>query len=121
MKLRTRLFLWYGGALLAAMIVLLAHGAYEVYEHTHQKKPPFGSEPHPDDPTGDLHEVKEVIVVELIFGVPLMAGGIFITWWLSRDTLNKLQQLTDAATGFHAGNLEIDLPSRTPVRDELTA
>ena len=119
MKLRTRIFLWYSGALLAAMLVLLAHGAYEVYEHTNEKKPAFGSEFIPEDPTGDWHEVKEVIAVELLFGVPLLVLGMVLTWWFTRGTLDKLQSLTDAAAGLHAGNLEIDLPSRAPVRDEL--
>ena len=102
MKLRTRLFLWYGGALLAAMLVLLAHGAYEVYEHTHEKKPAFGSEFRPEDPTGDWHEVKEVIAVELLFGVPLLIVGIALTWWFTKGSLDKLQSLTDAAAGLHA-------------------
>ena len=119
MKLRARIFLWYGGALLAAMIVLLAHGAYEVYEHTHEQKPAFGAGGRPETKAEKWHEVHEVIAVELMFGVPLMVIGILVTWWLSRDTLNKLQQLTDAAAGMHAGNLEIDLPARVPVRDEL--
>ncbi len=119
MKFRTRLYLWYAGALLAAMLVLLAHGAYEVYEHTHQKKPPFGSDPRPEDPTGDLHEVKEVIVVELLFGLPLLLAGMVLTWWFSRSTLAKLQALTDAAAGLHAGNWDLNLPQRKPVRDEL--
>jgi len=101
------------------MLVLLAHGAYEVYEHTHQKKPPFGSEPHPDDPTGDGHEVREVTMVELVFGLPLLVAGMALTWWFSRSTLTKLQELTDAAAGLHAGNWNLNLPQRKPVRDEL--
>ena len=119
MKLRTRLCVWYSGALLAAMLVLLAHGAYEVYEHTNEKKPAFSSEFYAEDPNGDWHEVKEVIAVELLFGVPLLVLGIGLTWWFTRGTLDKLQSLTDAAAGLHAGNLEINLPSPAPVRDEL--
>lgn len=107
MKLRTRLFLWYGGALVAALLVLLAHAAYEIWEHSHGQNP------------GGDSEASEVIVVELVVGVPLLLLGLVLTWWLSRGTLTKLQQLTDAAAGLHAGNLEVDLPSGIPVRDEL--
>jgi len=107
MKLRTRLYLWYGGALVAALVVLLVHAAYEVWEHSHEE------EGKPDTEAG------EVMFMELIVGVPLMSLGLWITWRLTRGTLNKLQMLTDAAAGLHAGNLEVDLPDPGRVEDEL--
>lgn len=107
MKFRTRLYLWYAGALLAALLVLVAHAIYEIIEHSH------GPE------AGADTELWEVIGVELLVGVPLMSLGLFLTWWMSRDTLRKLQYLTDAAAGLHAGNLEVNLPPCLPVRDEL--
>jgi signal transduction histidine kinase len=107
MKFRTRLYLWYAGALLAALLVLVAHAIYEIIEHSRGKGP------------GADTELWEVITIELLVGVPLMALGLFLTWWMSRDTLRKLQQLTDAAAGLHAGHLEVNLPPCHPVRDEL--
>lgn len=109
MKLRTRLFLLYGGALIAALLVLIVHGVYEVYEHGSESGPAHG---------GDA-ETGEIIIVELAVGVPLMALGLWITYLLSRGSMDKLERLTKAAAGLHAGNLEITLEPARPVKDEL--
>ncbi|MDB6071411.1 MAG: cztS, partial [Verrucomicrobiales bacterium] len=109
MKLRTRLFLLYAGALIAALLVLVAHGIYEVFEHEFEP----GAEHGNDTETG------EIVIVELAVGVPLMGLGLWITWLLSRGVLDKLERLTNAAAGLHAGNLEVTLAPALPVKDEL--
>jgi signal transduction histidine kinase len=107
MKFRTQLLIWYSGALLAAFLVLVVHGLYEVYEHTHKEA------------LDDHTEATEVLLVELAVGLPLMAMGITLTWLMSRRMLAKLEMLTEAAAGLHAGNLEVNLPPAAPVRNEL--
>ncbi len=107
MRLRTRLFLWYGGALLLVLIVLVVHSAYEIYEYSRPIQ------------KAAWHEIREVIFVELAVGLPLMLLGMGAAWWFSRDMLEKLQKLTDAAAGLHAGHLEVNLPKGRPVRDEV--
>jgi signal transduction histidine kinase len=106
MKLQTRLFFWYGGALVAALLVLLAHAAYEIHEH--------GSGRGLEDT-----EASEIIVVELAVGVPLMAIGLAISWRISRGTVQRLQSLTAAASGLHAGDFQLDLPAAGAAGDEL--
>lgn len=107
MKFRTQLLIWYSGALLAAFLVLVVHGLYEVYEHSHPEA------------LHDHTEVQEVLLVEFAVGVPLMVLGISLTWLISRKMLRKLEMLTEAAAGLHAGNLEVNLPPAAPVRNEL--
>ena len=97
MKLSTRIYLWYGGAMLAALLVLIAHAAFEMYEHRQDKEGP------PDT------ELGEVIAVELAVGLPRLVIGLAVSWWLSRGTLAKLRQLTEAAAGLHAGHWEVNL------------
>lgn len=107
MKLSTRISLWYGGAMLAALLVLVAHAAFEIYQHSHGKE---GAED---------TELGEVIAVELAVGLPMLMGGLGVSWWLSRSTVAKLRQLTDAAAGLNAGNWVVNLPAASRAGDEL--
>ena len=115
MRIRTRLFLWFGGVLIAALLAmgLLCYWEF-VVEPARQKLPlaPGKTEETEESSVMDLGELL------LWCGVPALALALGGGWWMTRKATEPIAALTRAAERINEHNLSEQLP-RTGNGDEL--
>ncbi|MBP7948331.1 MAG: HAMP domain-containing histidine kinase [Verrucomicrobiales bacterium] len=94
MTVRSRLTIWYAGAVFVCGVLFAAHG----YLHLSSRE-------------GDRQKsaVEEVEFLVLL-GLPLALAGLFGGWWLTRRALDDLRRITEVAAKTDAENLLHQIP-----------
>lgn len=106
MTLRSRITLWYVGALLITLVLVCTFSFYEIFlelqEHPHHVQ--LGTDDYDNSAT------KEIIEIFATFGLPPALLAAFGGWWFLTRSLNPLTELARAAGDLTATNLSTRLP-----------
>ena len=115
MKIRTRLFLWFGGVMIAALLAmgLLSYWEFVVEPRSQPIHPPGAKTEEGDENT--LVDLGELLAW---CGLPALALALGGGWWLTRKATEPVAALTRAAERINEHNLRERLP-RTGNGDEL--
>jgi signal transduction histidine kinase len=113
MRIRTRLILWFGAVLLAALIAmgLLSYYEYVVEPQSQGPRPAAAAK-------ADENTLVDLVEILLWCGVPALALALGGGWWLMRKALAPVAALTRAAERINEHHLRERLP-RTGNGDEL--
>lgn len=104
MTIRTRLTLWYAGALLGSLLLIAALSYHELVVERLAEKSAVPPEEEAREELGD--EFRIVLLVGLPTLLLALGGG----WLLTRKALSPITRLSDAAALIHEGNLGQRLP-----------
>ena len=104
MTIRTRLTLWYAGALFGSLLLIAALSYHELVVERLAEKSAVPPEEEAREELGD--EFRIVLLVGLPTLLLALGGG----WLLTRQALSPITRLSDAAALIHEGNLGQRLP-----------